>query len=141
MRNQNPKLVYMNVANTITPQFRYNGEGDFKEWQTKSREKLVELLGLDLIQKCDLDYLQEDENETEEYTEIRFSFQSEPGYYVPAYIRIPKNHKGKLIPMICLQGHSTGMHISLGYPKYPGDEESINGGDRDFANSALKNGY
>ena len=43
--------------------------------------------------------------------------------------------------MICLQGHSKGMHISLGRPKYEGDEEKINGGDRDFCVRAVKEGF
>ncbi len=141
MRNQNPKITYMNIAKTRTPEMRYNDKEDFWQWQKDARAKLRDLLGLDLLEKCDFDYLKEEVTETEEYTQIRFSFQSEPGYYVPAYIRIPKNYEGKLKPMICLQGHSKGMHISLGIPKFPGDEESINGGDRNFATSALANGY
>ena len=40
--------------------------------------------------------------------------------------------------MICLQGHSTGMHISLGRVKYPGDEDD---GDRNFAPEAVKHGF
>ena len=43
--------------------------------------------------------------------------------------------------IICLQGHSTGMHISLGRPKFEGDEELISGGDRDFCVRAVKEGY
>ena len=43
--------------------------------------------------------------------------------------------------MICLQGHSTGMHISLGRPVYPGDVEMVSGGDRDFGLEILKEGY
>ena len=42
--------------------------------------------------------------------------------------------------MVCLQGHSTGMHISLGVPRFPGDQEDIDG-DRDFAVQAVKRGY
>ena len=37
--------------------------------------------------------------------------------------------------------HSTGLHISLGRPKYEGDEETINGGDRDFARQIVKEGF
>lgn len=141
MRNQNPRITYMGIANTRVPEMRYDENEDFTKWQRDARAKLRDLLGLDLLEKCDNDFLQEELTETEDYTQIRFSFQSEPGYYVPAYIRIPKNYEGKLKPMICLQGHSRGMHISLGIPKFPGDEESINGGDRDFINSAYENGY
>lgn len=42
--------------------------------------------------------------------------------------------------MICLQGHTTGMHISLGRGKYKEDKESI-AGDRDFAIQAVRQGY
>ena len=51
---------------------------------------------------------------------------------------------GAVVPLpvvICLQGHSTGMHISLARAKFPGDENSINGGDRDFAIGAIKKGF
>ncbi|HHX72047.1 MAG TPA: acetylxylan esterase [Clostridiales bacterium] len=74
------------------------------------------------------------------YKEIRFTFESEPGFMVPAHLLLPKNHNGTLPVVICLQGHSTGMHISLGRPKFEGDEETI-AGDRDFALQAVARGY
>jgi len=142
MRNQNPKLVYTKLLDELTPSMRYDGKEDFFSWQKNARAKLWDLLGLDFFEKCDLDFKKEFVIENDDYTEIRFSFQSEPGYYVPAHLLIPKKLEGKkLIPMICLQGHSKGMHISLARPKYKGDEESIAGGDRDFAFHAMKNGY
>ncbi len=142
MRNQNPKMVYTKLLDEVVPSMRYDGEEDFFAWQQKARAKLWELLGLDYFEACDLDFKVEFVTETDDYNEVRFSFQSEPGYYVPAHLLIPKKLKGKkLIPMICLQGHSKGMHISLARPKYQGDEDSIAGGDRDFAFHAMKNGY
>ena len=141
MRNQSPKKLYVDFFENRVPDLRYDGSEPFDVWQKKARAKLVELLGIDLIKPCDFDFLIENESETDEYKEIRFSFQSEEGYYAPAVIRIPKGLKGKISPMICLQGHSKGMHISLAQPKYPGDEETIKAGDRDFAVHALKNGY
>ncbi len=79
------------------------------------------------------------------FTELRFTFESEPGFRVPAHLLIPKapsrlERNGKLPVMICLQGHSTGMHISLGRAKFPGDAETIAGG-RDFAVQAAGRGY
>jgi len=79
------------------------------------------------------------------FTEIRFEFESEPGFFVPAHMLTPKaasplDKGGKLPVMICLQGHSTGMHISLGRAKFPGDDKSIAGG-RDFAIQAAERGY
>ena len=77
MRYHNPKVHYMRLAESITPKLRYDGKEDFFIWQKYSRKKLYELLGLEHIKKCDLDFLAEEENITDNYKEIRFSFQSE----------------------------------------------------------------
>ena len=79
------------------------------------------------------------------FVETRFEFESEPGFFVPAHMLMPKaasplSRGGKLPVMICLQGHSTGMHISIGRAKFPGDEATIAGG-RDFALQAVARGY
>jgi len=84
-------------------------------------------------------------DEDPRFTEMRFSFESEPGFFVPAHLLIPQAasplaRHGKLPVMICLQGHSTGMHISIGRARFPGDEETIAGG-RDFALQAVARGY
>jgi cephalosporin-C deacetylase-like acetyl esterase len=82
----------------------------------------------------------EDPVKRKNITEIRFSFQSEEGYRIPCHLLLP-NGVEKPPVMICLQGHSTGMHISLGRPKYPSDIASIAGGDRDFCIRAVKEGF
>ena len=96
MRNHNPKVNYMRLAESTVPELRYNGNEDFFLWQKKAKEKLYELLGLNLIKKCDPDFLVEDEFDTNEYKEIRFSFQSENGYYPLCVIRIPHGIDGKI---------------------------------------------
>mgnify|MGYP003295189338 CR=1 FL=1 len=60
---------------------------------------------------------------------------------VPCHLWIPNNGKEKHSVVICLQGHASGMHISMGKPIYEGDEETISGGDRDFCVRAVKEGY
>jgi dienelactone hydrolase len=124
----------------ITPAMRYDGSEPFKDWQLRATEKLNDLLGLPFI-KCDDKLSVEYTKDKEDFTEIRFYFQSEEGYFVPCHLLIPKGAEGPVPVTICLQGHSTGMHISLGRPKYENDEETIKGGDRDFAIRAIKEGY
>ena len=124
----------------MTPSMRYDGKEPFENWQACTKQKLTELLGLPL-QKCEDEFETEYTEEEEDYQEIRFRFQSEEGYFVPCHLLVPKGEKGALPVVICLQGHSKGMHISLGRPKYPGDEKSISGGDRDFAVRAIKEGF
>ena len=125
-----------------TPLMRYKEGTDFIEWQKAARKKLAELLGMEQYKPCDPMFNIEHRIETEEYVEYRFTIQSEENYFVPCVMRIPNGKEtGKQPLMLCLQGHSTGMHISLANPKYPGDEETISGGDRDFVVRSVKEGY
>ena len=81
-------------------------------------------------------------DETEDFYETRFTFQSEEGYFVPCHFLEPKRKAAEKPPvMICLLGHSTGMHISLGRFRYPGDAEDVEDGDRDFALEAVRRGF
>ena len=112
----------------------------FEEWQISARNKLSQLLGLDKFNKVDLDFKIEYQEKNEGVTEIRFTYQSEAGYRVPCHMLLPDGIEKPPV-MICLQGHSTGMHISLGRPKFEGDEDTIRGGDRDFCVRAVKEGF
>jgi len=122
----------------MIPSMSYHG-GDFATWQQQARAKLTELLGLDTFTKAEANTQIEYERKIPNGTEIRFLFQSEDGYWVPCHMLLPDGVKQPPV-VICLQGHSTGMHISLGRPQYPGDEALIQGGDRDFCVRALAEG-
>ncbi len=124
----------------VTPTMRYDGSEPFEDWQVRATKKLNDLLGLPFIM-CDDKLSVEYTKDNDGFTEIRFYFQSEEGYFVPCHLLIPQGIEGAIPVTICLQGHSTGMHISLGRPKYENDEETIKGGDRDFAVRAVKEGY
>ena len=128
------------ISNRI-PSMRYDGKEDFYVWQKRAKEKLSELLGMHSFEKCDPCFTVEYDKICDTYREIRFTLQSEEGYTFPSVLRIPLSAKGKVPVFICLQGHSKGFHISLGQPKYPGDEATISGGDRDFAVRIIKEGY
>jgi dienelactone hydrolase len=135
-----PHQHNLELMKTMRPSMKYDGSEPFENWQCRAAKKLNELLGLP-FQKCDDMLTIEYKKERDGFTDIRFYFQSESGYFVPCNLWIPAGAKKTLPVVICLQGHSTGMHISLGKPKYPGDESSIKDGDRDFAVRVLKEGY
>jgi len=126
------------LRNTV-PALAYDGS-DLSAWQSKAREKLCQLLGLDRFERVSPDVEIEYTRPIDGGREIRFTYQSEAGYRVPAHLWIPDGVEKPPL-MICLQGHSKGMHISLGRPKFEGDEETMSGGDRDFCVRALKEGY
>ena len=123
----------------VEPSMRYEG-GDFSTWRNAARAKLRELLGMDKMLPSDPDLSVEWEEARDGYTETRFTFRSEPGYRIPAHLLLPKGARKPPV-MICLQGHSPGMYISLGIVKREKDELSIRGGDRDFCIRAVKEGY
>lgn len=141
MRVTSSKQYIKERLQQLKPSMRYDGKEDFAQWQEKAHAKLWELLGMNYILKCEDDFLIESEEQKDGYKKILFSFQSEPGYYIPCCALFPDNMKEQQRVVICLQGHSTGMHISFGETIFEGDEECLKDGDRDFAIRALEEGY
>ena len=137
MTTQKPQELHEQLLKR-TPRFRYQ-EGDVAAWQQKAREQLAALLSLDEIPLCDPDLIIEWEADEPDYHEYRFTFQTEPGYRAAAHLLVPHGAENPPV-MICLQGHATGMHISLGRPKYEGDADDI-AGDRDYALQSVREGY
>jgi cephalosporin-C deacetylase-like acetyl esterase len=141
MKNFSSYVKENQLLHSYRPKLRYGMDESFDAWQKRAYEKLWDLLGLSHFQKCSDELAIEWEKETEDCLDIRFTFQSEENYYVPCRLLIPKGAKEPIKTVLCIQGHSTGMHISMGEPKYEGDAETIKGGDRDFARRAVKEGY
>lgn len=124
---------------TVKPSMAYDGK-DFPAWQAAAREQLKELLGLQHFTKVDPSMEIEYEKDIPGAKEIRFTFATEDGYRVPCHLFLPEGVENPPV-IITLQGHSTGMHISMGRALFEKDEVSIAGGDRDFCVRALKEGF
>lgn len=136
-----PWMYNKSIIEAIDPALRYDGSESFAAWQSRAREKLAELLGMDRIRRPENPvYEIEYQKETDEFTEYRFRVQSEEGYSFPCVMLVPRELSPHAPTVFCLQGHSTGMHISLGRPIFERDVASISGGDRDFAIRAVKEG-
>lgn len=127
------------VLQDVIPSMAYSG-GDPENWKPQAREKLRQLLGLDRMVSVAPELVIEYERQTATYTELRFTFQSEEGYRVPCHLWLPLSVEKPPV-IICLQGHSKGMHISMGVVKYPGEDRLIARGDRDFCVRAIQEGY
>ncbi|HOK03750.1 MAG TPA: alpha/beta hydrolase family protein [Victivallales bacterium] len=119
----------------------YQGD-NIEKWQKKLREKLSDLLGMNEFpkKKTELNPKKLWSKKTKLGTIEKVVFNSEPFSDIPAYICIPDGIKKPYPFMICLQGHSSGMHNSINVS----EDESRNKkakGDRDFAISCMKNGF
>lgn len=122
------------------PLLAFDEKCDYKSWKNQVKEKLTELLG-DMPEKTDENLRIEWEKEHDTFKEYRILFCSEENVDVPCHLWVPKSVKKPCPVVICLQGHSTGMHISMRRFIYDGDEETATEGDRDFAVQIVKEGY
>lgn len=140
MKCYNSREYAERLVRNIQPSMAFNKSEDFDLWSRSARGKLIELLGLPL-KKCENDaFAITFTEETDDYKRISFEFQSEEGYFVPCELLCPKEKSHPLPTVICLQGHSTGKHISLGHRIFDDDTESyVN--RTSFAIQAVKNGY
>ena len=107
-------------------------------WRSRLTAKAAELL------RCptyagDLNVRIGEESAGDGFVERRLVFQAEPGADVPCHLVLPTSGAPPFPVMICLQGHNTGMHLSLGRTKYSGDEDGL--ADRAFALQAVRHGF
>lgn len=134
---------YLNIEKQkrIIPSLRFVPQKDVNEQRVAISNKLLELLKIPektVKSEAILEYFDTSDPRFDEY---RFVYESEPGFFVPAHLLLPKDRPEKLPLVICLQGHSTGMHVSLGREAYPGKEPIKVKGDRDFGIQAVSRGY
>lgn len=129
------------LVKKLNPTLSFSDKVDFHEWKEKLSDKLSELLGLGEIEKnalpenIDIEW----QEEREGYTITRFTFESEPGAVVPCYLLIPDTKKEKYPVAICLQGHTTGFHISIAERKF--DIDDTYNPNNAFALQAVKEGF
>jgi hypothetical protein len=115
--------------------------GDFDSQKRKISEKLRDLISMPTpLDVCDAIAL-ETYTDDPRFDEVRFLFESEPGFFIPAHLVFPKKIKENIPLVVCLQGHSTGMHVSLARERYPSRAPIAVDGDRDFCIQAVSLGY
>ena len=129
------------ITKKLTPKLKFNVDKDYAKWKKQVSDKLIELLGMDNIAEnaCEPELTIEEDVMMEGYRRIRFVFFSEPETPVPCYLLIPDTGKEKYPVAICLQGHSTGFHNSIGVIKYNGDAD--NQPRKAFGLQAVENGF
>jgi small neutral amino acid transporter SnatA (MarC family)/cephalosporin-C deacetylase-like acetyl esterase len=135
-----PESCHEYLLKTIPQCLGYDSKKNFRKWRQEVAEKLKELIGV-LPEKVPLNLRIEQEWENDLFKEKRFVFSSEAHTDVPCHLLIPKKGKAPFPVVICLQGHTPGMHLSLGRAKYDGDKELITGEDTSYAIQAIHEGY
>jgi len=135
-----PSVLHRRLTAELRPRLRYAG-GDVATWQAAARTKIIELLGLPAPVRTPpvarTHWRLEDPLGTIEM----ISFESEPGSDLVGYLCLPRGVAPPYPTVICLQGHSTGMHLSIGRDAEDERTPIEVAGDRDFALGALRRGF
>ena len=138
MNRFDPIEPLIEIMDSKKPGLAFDPESDFSAWREAAHKKLTELTGYDRFEKVDPEVKIEYEREYGIHTEIRFTMMTEKACEMPCHLLIPKGVQNPPL-LVCLQGHGTGMHVSMGRAKYDRDKKSIAGG-RDFAVQAIARG-
>ena len=120
------------------PSLAFDKNKPFDTQKAAIKQKLTELLGR-MPEKVPLNPVVEKTTEHEGFTEHRISFDVERDVRAVCILCIPKLCLKKYPLCIVVQGHGTGMHVSMGRKKY--DSDTPEKGDRDNAMQALERGY
>ncbi len=136
-----PFAVHRSIMESTEPQMRYRG-GDVISWQREFRAKLRELLGLDNMphERCSLNIRSFWKRETALGTIEKVAFTSEPNHDIAAYVCLPHRTEKPMPFFICLQGHSTGMHVSVALDQQDEEKSIVVEGDRDFCIECMRRG-
>lgn len=113
---------------------------DFGKWRARLQRKLRALLGDWPSRRVPLAVqsvrrLRHPEGHIE-----KIVFRSEVFADVPAYVCLPYTAQPPYPFMICLQGHTSGMHLSIGVDREDESRSIAVEGDRDFALGCMKHG-
>ncbi|MBO67042.1 MAG: hypothetical protein CL398_01905 [Acidiferrobacteraceae bacterium] len=139
--NLSPSIETKRAYLSLDPEYCYRG-GSVRDWRERARPQLNRLLGMNelsdrKISECHTLWTAEDTRATYEKRALRTSF----GEYIPIYVASSKSNPEPKHWLFCLQGHTSGMHITL---NFDGDETSQLRGaykDRNFGLNALENGF
>jgi dienelactone hydrolase len=137
--NLSPSLNHQQVMKNMTQTLAYDG-GDVSRWQQTLRRKLKMLVAMPEKGSASLKVRSLWQRETKLGTIEKIAFEVEPKCDLLAYWCVPHEALEPRPTMICLQGHSTGMHNSIGVEREDETKPKEIEGDRDFAIGAMQRG-
>lgn len=145
---KNPCEYHYRQEKKLVPSLAFDTGRDFAGQQARIGEKLKELLKLPAKQTQPVPIIVDEDTSDPRFDEKRFLVETEPEFYIPAHLLLPKNWESRwkkeqigLPVVICLQGHTAGMHVSMAREPYPGKMGIECSADRDFALQAIGQGY
>lgn len=138
-----PSECHARLMDAAPPRLGFVEGADVEAWQRALRDEVRRLVGWTRMpaSRCPLDVVSLWRRDHPLGTIEKIVFASEPGADVPAYVCLPKASRAPHRFVICLQGHTSGMHNSIAVAQ---DDETRSievEGARDFAIGCMENGF
>jgi dienelactone hydrolase len=134
-----PSRVHHAAMKDLVPELHYDGS-DIASWQRKLRRRLIRLLGDQPAERAPLRPRRLWRREHPLGIIEKVVFTGERHADVPAYVCLPASARPPYPFMIALQGHSTGMHNSIGVQFEDETQPKAIEGDRDFGIGCMRRG-
>ncbi len=131
--------LHLQLGTAMTPSMAFRPELDFETQKAAIRNKLLEVLAIPEKLTDPIAIVTSSRTDDPRFDEYCFEFESEPNFFIPGHLLLPKGTKKPLPVIICLQGHAPGMFVSLSRDSEGNPKPSK--GDRDFAIQAVTRGY
>lgn len=135
-----PSLNHRYLMERLQPALAYEG-GSVKPWQSKLRRKLRQLIGFPVVERPAMKVRSLWKQQHELGSIEKITFPAEARSDILAYFCVPHGLQAPYPVMVCLQGHSTGMHNSIARALDDETRPIKVEGDRDFALGAMRHGF
>lgn len=136
--NKDPERLHQSVYIKTEQALSYEKNKANPNWKVELEQALRKVLRLPDAPALPPTVVVESETVTDDYKEIRFLYESEPEYFVPAHLLIPTAGTAPYPVIVCIQGHGTGMHNSLGRTEDGKPSDDTQGA---YALQAIEQGY
>ncbi len=133
-----PHAAHHAIISGLRPALSYRSDED---WKRQARDKLAELVRMPRTHPGDLKPTILWSRQTAYATIQKLSFEVEPNHQMIAYWCRPTLVQENQPTLICMQGHNSGMHVSLGIDFETESKPIKVNGDRDLAIQCLHRGY
>ena len=136
-----PSLLHQAMGGACEQALRYD-DGDVLVWQDRLGERLRNLIGYygDSVERIPLEPQTLWRRAHPLGMIEKVVFRAEPQVDVPAYLCLPKDVEPPYTWFICLQGHTSGMHHSIGVTREDETVPMAVDGDRDFGIGCMARG-
>ena len=140
--NYSPKHLYQQWLADHPPMMTFEKRGTLStvEWQIVLRQKVVECLG-EMPAAVPLDPQMLEETDEGDHLRQKWVIRTEPNFWQPFYLLLPKNAQSPVPAVIALPGHGPGKSRPAGIADTPEEIEKVFGGERDNGLQAVRQGY